>query len=223
MDKQYSNKNPNIGLIQISDNKNNLINDYLQKNKSNIIPIRINSDLNYSNKLKLINGILFIYDFRNSNNNSYELKLKKLLIECIEANIPILCTGYALSILNSCLNGLSPIPTPIHSTNDKIESSYHRIFISPGSKLASILGSGGFVRVNSRHSYSITEAQKSSNLIASAYSLDDGIIEAIESPEDVFIIAVQFNPERRGEIPPHFDKLFTSFIKACKKAQNRVY
>ena len=94
-----------------------------------------------------------------------------------QANIPILCTGYALNILNSCLNGLKPIPTRSHSTNDNSESSFHRIFISPGSKLASILGSGGFVRVNSRHSYSITEAQKSSNLIASAYSLDDGIID----------------------------------------------
>ena len=49
------------------------------------------------------------------------------------------------------------------------------------------------------------------------------IDKAIESTEDVYIIAVQFNPEIRGEMPPHFDKLFTSLIKACKKTQNSVY
>lgn len=222
MDKQSFNINPNIGLIQIPDIQNNSLNKYLEEHNSNITHIKIESNLNYSTIFKTINGILLIYDFIENPNKPSEEKLKEFLIQCIQANIPILCTGYALHILNCCLNGLKPISTPNHSVDNK-KSSYHRIFISPGSKLASILGSGGFVRVNSRHSYSITEAQKSSDVIASAYSLDDGIIEAIESPEDLFIIAVQFNPELRGEIPPHFDKLFTSFIKACKKAQNGVY
>ncbi len=219
-----SNKNPNIGLIQIPKSTNNSINTYLEKNNSNIIPINIQSHLNIPNILKKIHGILFIYDFEHIENSlaPAEDELKDFLIKCIQANKPILCTGYGLQILNSCLGGLNPISTPSHSSNNK-ESSYHRIFISPGSKLASILGSGGFVRINSRHSYSITETQKSSNFIASAYSLDDGIIEAIESTEDVYIIAVQFNPEIRGEMPPHFDKLFTSLIKACKKTQNSVY
>ena len=222
MGNEPSNINPTIGLIQIPNTIDNSIQDYLEKNNSNIINLDIESNLNYSKIFNTINGILLIYDFIENYNNNIEVKLKKFLTKCIETNIPILCTGNALHILNYCLNGLKPISTPSHSL-DNNKSSYHRIFIPPGSKLAAILGSGGFVRVNSRHSYSITEVQKSSDLIASAYSLDDGIIEAIESPENIFIIAVQFNPERRGEIPPHFDKLFTSFIKACKKAQKGVY
>ena len=37
-----------------------------------------------------------------------------------------------------------------------------------------------------------------------------GIIEAPERPDHHWVIAVQFNPEIRGEIPPHFDRLFQS-------------
>ena len=82
------------------------------------------------------------------------------------------------------------------------ESLHHRIFISPGSKLAAVVGSGGFVRVNSRHRTGLREADKARTLTASAYGLDDGVIEALESVDDRWTIGVQFHPERRGELPP---------------------
>ncbi|MCH7653041.1 MAG: gamma-glutamyl-gamma-aminobutyrate hydrolase family protein, partial [Chloroflexi bacterium] len=85
--------------------------------------------------------------------------------------------------------------------------------ISPGSKLAAVVGSGGFVRVNSRHHQGIKEPQKSSELLASAYSLEDGYIEALESPGHRWVIGVQFHPERRMEVPPHFDRLFQSLVE----------
>ena len=69
------------------------------------------------------------------------------------------------------------------------------------------------MRVNSRHSNGIREAQKSSWLLASAYSLEDGVIEALESSRHRWIIGVQFRPERRMEVPPHFDRLFQSLLE----------
>ena len=50
-------------------------------------------------------------------------------------------------------------------------------------------------------------------LMASAYALEDGVIEALESPGHRWIIGVQFQPERRMEIPPHFDRLFQSLVE----------
>jgi gamma-glutamyl-gamma-aminobutyrate hydrolase PuuD len=42
--------------------------------------------------------------------------------------------------------------------------------------------------------------------------MEDGLIEALESPDHRWVLGVQFHPERRGEIPPHFDKLFETLI-----------
>ena len=100
--------------------------------------------------------------------------------------------------------------------NDGKESSFHRIFISPGCRLASTVGSGGFVRVNSRHHQGLKEPQKSVDLMTSAWSLEDGVIEALESPVNDWVLGVQFHPERRGELPPHFDRLFETLVYKAK-------
>ncbi len=138
-----------------------------------------------------------------------------LLAAALEADLPTLCVGGGIHALNVALGGMPAQDVPGHDSHlDSGEhvSAYHRIYIAPGSKLAAIVGSGGFVRVNSRHRQGLREAQKSRLLMASAYSLDDGIIEGLESPDHRWVIGVQFQPERRGELPPHFDRLFQSLV-----------
>ena len=66
--------------------------------------------------------------------------------------------------------------------------------------------------VNSHHRLGLHEAQKSSSLLASAYSLSDGVIEAVESPSHSWIIGVQFSPDRKLEVPPQFERLFGSLV-----------
>jgi gamma-glutamyl-gamma-aminobutyrate hydrolase PuuD len=46
--------------------------------------------------------------------------------------------------------------------------------------------------------------------------MEDGVIEALESPEHDWVLGVQFHPERRGELPPHFDKLFETLVRRAK-------
>jgi putative glutamine amidotransferase len=147
----------------------------------------------------------------------------ELLVTALNANLPVLCLSRGLWVLNAALGGKQPQDTPAHSTQSQDGedvSSYHHIFITPGSKLAAVVGSGGFVRVNSRHSKGLREAQKSPELLASAYCLDDGVIEALESPNHRWVIGVQFNPERFNEIPPHFMRLFQSMVDRAKEYQN---
>ena len=143
-----------------------------------------------------------------------------LLTSALDSDLPVLCIGAGIHALNLAMDGKLAREVDGHAQvhgEGELESSYHRIFISPGSKLAAIVGSGGFVRVNSRHPEGLKEAGKSRLLVASAYSLEDGIIEAVESPMHRWVIGVQFHPERRLELPPHFDRLFQSLVERAKE------
>ena len=130
----------------------------------------------------------------------------------LDRDMPLLAIGGGLHTLNVALGGAAATPVEGHGPEGE-ESSFHRIYIAPGSKLAAVVGSGGFVRVNSRHETGIREMDKSPLLLASSYSLEDGKIEALESPDHAWVIGVQFRPERRLEIPPHFDRLFQSLVE----------
>ena len=139
----------------------------------------------------------------------------ELVEGAIESGMAVLCISGGFHLLNQVFGGAPAGPVDDHGpadTDGKAGSAYHRVFIAPGSKLAAVVGSGGFVRLNSRHDYGITEAGRSPRLAASVYSLEDGVVEALESPEHHWVIGVQFRPELRGEIPPHFDRLFQSLV-----------
>ena len=144
----------------------------------------------------------------------------------LDADLPIYGIGRGMHALNVALGGRvirelgASHPTP--SAEDGFKSAHHHIYISPGSKLAAVVGSGGFVRVNSRHTCGIREAHKSPRLLASAYSLEDGLIEALESANHRWVIAAQFSPQRRMEIPPHFDRLFQSLAERAAERLSAV-
>ena len=106
-----------------------------------------------------------------------------------------------------------PAPSGHRTEDDSGKSAYHRIYISPGSKLAATLGSGGFVQVNSRHHQGVSEPQKAPSLMASAYSLEDGLIEALESPAHDWVIAVQWHNENEEELPKTFGNLFLALAE----------
>lgn len=145
-----------------------------------------------------------------------------LVRAALDVDLPIYAVGRGMHVLNVALGGkvAQNIPGHLqHDENGKAMAAFHQIYISPGSKLAAVVGSGGFVQVNSWHIQGVREAQKSPLLMASAYSLEDGVIEALESPRHRWVIGVQFHPERRLELPPHFDRLFQSLVE---RAEERI-
>ena len=144
----------------------------------------------------------------------------RLIEAALEADLPLLCVSLGMQVLNGAMGGKPARSVSGHGPyqqDGQEVSAYHRIFISPGSKLAAVVGSGGFVRVNSRHNTGLVDAQRSPLLVASAYSLEDGIIEALESPDHRWVIGVQFHPERRNELPPHFGRLFQSLVERAEE------
>jgi putative glutamine amidotransferase len=115
-----------------------------------------------------------------------------ILESALETNLPILAICRGMQVLNVSMGGSLIQHINGHDTEqvegDDRRSSYHRIFLSPGSKLSATVGSGGFVRVNHRHHQGIAEAQKSDDLMASAWSMEDGLIEALESPNHRWVL-----------------------------------
>ena len=161
-------------------------------------------------------GGLFIPD-------SCDAALGDLLAAALEADMPVLATGGGMHALNRYFGGGDPLPAPAHYTDDVMEPLRHQIYLSPGSKVAAIIGSAGMFRVNSRHREGIREPQRAERLMTIAYQLDDGIIEGLESKEHSWVIGVQFQPERGDEVPASFNNLFLGLVeRAAEFAAGRI-
>ena len=214
---------PIVGLIAASDADARLCAAAIESCEA--LPLRI-VPADYAtpdDALRLVYGLAFCGAGGGADvdgGNDAEVALIRAALDC---DMPIYAIGGAMHTLNTALGGKPPRPLDNHAAADcgaESASEYHHIYIAPGSRLAAVVGSGGFVRVNSRHRRGIREAQKSAWLLASAYSLEDGAIEALESARHRWVIGVQFRPERRMELPPHFHRLFQSLAeRAAERMQ----
>ena len=146
-----------------------------------------------------------------------------LLSQALKRDLPVLAICRGMQLLNVCFGGRLVQDLPGHKgqqrSDGEWEPVHHMIYLSPGSKLAAILGSGGFMRLNSRHHQGLREAQKAPTLLATAYSLDDGLIEGLESPVHDWVIGVQCHPEREEDVPSSFRRLFQAFVE---RTENRL-
>jgi putative glutamine amidotransferase len=97
----------------------------------------------------------------------------------------------------------------------------HPIDIKPGSRLAALVRPGEPAQqVNSSHHQAIQTV--GDNLLVSAVSPVDGIVEAIElDSRDHFAVAVQWHPERTYTSSPLSRALFHAFIHAAEAWQPR--
>ena len=139
-----------------------------------------------------------------------------LLESALRVDMPVLATGGGMHALNRHFGGGEPSPAPAHIAEDDLEPLRHQIYLSPGSKVAAIIGSAGMFRVNSRHRQGIREPQRAERLMTVAYQLDDGIIEGLESKEHSWVIGVQFQPERGDEVPASFNNLFLGLVERAQ-------
>ena len=145
---------------------------------------------------------------------------KRALAYALEHDMAVFAICRGMQVLNVAFGGGLIPDLPGHRMERKDGAwipAHHSIYISPGSKLAAVIGSGGFSKVNSLHHQGLREAQKSPRLLASAYSLEDGIIEGLESPEHDWVIGLQCHPERMKEVPLSFRYLFQGFVERAAR------
>ena len=138
----------------------------------------------------------------------------RLLNYALEKDMPVLAICRGMQMLNVAFGGKLIQDLPGHRAvkqEGRWVSTVHLIYLSPGSKAAAIIGMAGFFRVNSRHHQGLREAQRSPRLMTTAYGVDDGIVEGLESPEHRWVIGLQCHPEIQDEVPRLFANLFEAF------------
>lgn len=137
-----------------------------------------------------------------------------LLEQVIKKDIPVLgiCLGMQLM---SCYNEEKIIEknnTKINHRQKNRSELTHKVMIKEDSKLFSILGKTE-IMVNSFHDYHGTKNKFYKTVAVS----EDGIIEAIEYPNNTFNIGVQWHPEISYNFDLNSRKIIDEFIKEATK------
>lgn len=149
--------------------------------------------------------------------DSYEIRFIHRIIEWKK---PIFAVCRGAQILNVALGGdmyqdmYSQIKTELIQHEQNAIKSYasHDISVERDSLLYTIV-QNKTIRVNSRHHQANRTVAESLKVSATA---PDGVIEAVESVDDSFILGVQWHPENlavRGD--PYAKKLYEHFVQAC--------
>lgn len=135
------------------------------------------------------------------------------LVEALGADLPVLGIEWGMQALNAAYGGRAPIESPSHNVPES--PSRHRVFLTMGGKVSSIVGGAGVVAVRGRHAHGITEARRGKGLMSSAFAVEDGIVEAIEIPGDHFIIGVQW-PVHLPGVPAGFENLIPALADRAR-------
>ena len=146
----------------------------------------------------------------------------RLLDHALEHDMPVLAICRGMQVLNVACGGRLVQDLPGHRNQtgaDSGEAMSHQIYLSPGSKAAAVIGMAGFFKVNSLHHQGLFEAQRSPRLMTTAYAVEDGLIEGLESPEHSWVIGLQCHPERQKEVPGIFANLFAAFQERAESYQ----
>ena len=97
------------------------------------------------------------------------------------------------------------------------EPNRRTIYVSPGSKTAAILGAGGFFRLaGGRVTPSLMDSHRAPRLLASAYEVEEGTVEGLESAEHSWILGFRANLSGEEKLPRGFGGIFQAFVERAQ-------
>ncbi len=149
-----------------------------------------------------------------------------LLERALARDIPVLgiCRGFQIinihfgGSLEQHHLGHSPKYPPAGATVSDdpagADAVQHVLTAEAGSKLAQACGDEPF-NVNSSHHQVVTPDRLASELRATARVGE--LVEALESPEHRWVVAVQWHPERTAQVAASATRIFEAFIAAARR------
>ncbi len=140
-----------------------------------------------------------------------------LLQDAFNLHKPVLAICHGSQSLNVWCNGplIQDLKTEVNHRPGRQVVEAHPVQISPGSRLAALMPEGQTeIQVNSSHHQAIRVP--GDNLLISAVSPRDGVIEAVElDAPGHFVVAVQWHPERTYAHCAFSRAIFAAFSQAA--------
>jgi putative glutamine amidotransferase len=142
------------------------------------------------------------------------------LAEALSAGLPVLGIEWGMQALSAAFGGRPPVEVAGHAPGhgQSSQTLKHRIFLTMGGKVASVIGGAGVVSVPGRHRYSLTEGRRGKGLMTTAFGLDDGVVEALEMPGAHWVIGVQWPAFLVEDLPAGFANLIAAFAGEASPA-----
>lgn len=140
----------------------------------------------------------------------------------VEDALPMMAVCRGVQMLNVALGGTlyqdisTQIPNALqHKYPSTCQRSFlaHEVLVQPATRLSAILGNGR-IPVNSFHHQSPWRI--AAGLRACAHA-PDGVIEALESADDRFLLGVQWHPEDLYGSDMRMLRLFEAFVQAAAR------
>jgi putative glutamine amidotransferase len=129
----------------------------------------------------------------------------------VTRDVPTLGICRGQQLLNVALGGSLVQHIEGHQQNGTRSALAHGIELEAGSRLASILGTTE-VKVNTHHHQAVLRLGNGLRAVAWA---PDGTVEAVESTEHPWLLAVQFHPEDLIDSHEPSRRLFDAFVQAA--------
>jgi len=147
-----------------------------------------------------------------------------LLQDAFNLHKPILAICHGTQNLNVWRNGslIQDLRTSVNHRPGRTVADAHPVRVSAGSRLAGLLraGEGLEASVNSSHHQAVRVP--GDNLLVTAHSPEDGVIEAVElDSADHFVVGVQWHPERTYTHSALSRAIFSAFVQAAGAWQPR--
>jgi gamma-glutamyl-gamma-aminobutyrate hydrolase PuuD len=136
-----------------------------------------------------------------------------LLAAAAAAGIPVLGICRGMQLINVWRGGtlVQHLPTVVgHTDHSPSPAGFgrHGVRIDAGSRVARLLGRPGQVVVPTNHHQAVERVGR--GLVATAWA-GDGTVEAIEDPQEDFLVGVQWHPEAGDDLA-----LFEALVAAAR-------
>lgn len=148
-----------------------------------------------------------------------------LLQDAFNLYKPVLAICHGTQSLNVWRNGnlVQDLKTEVNHRPGREVIEAHPVRIAPGSRLAALLPDAASVTIQVNSSHHQAVRNPGDNLLVSAVSPQDGVVEALEldSPSH-FVVAVQWHPERTYAQSEFSRAIFAAFSQAAKDWSPRL-
>ncbi|MEA3334531.1 MAG: gamma-glutamyl-gamma-aminobutyrate hydrolase family protein [Chloroflexota bacterium] len=134
----------------------------------------------------------------------------------LQAGIPILGVCRGLQVLNIAAGGSLLQHVEGHKSPEE-SVRYHDVDVTSGSLLAKVLGLDGHFVTNTYHHQAVTMDTLAPAFLPSASTTGEPLlIEALETGEEGWVLAVQWHPERFFELHEVHRRLFKEFVAVAE-------